>query len=201
VPIEYPATVPFNTSYEQGVTTLTNAILSYNLPFVTVGYSQGAMVTSQVLKNGTGSGNFLGGVVMGNPMRKQGDIFPGCPDPGGHGIMSAPYLLTSTPTSWWEFAIPNDLAACIDNDLSGMILTDIFMAFCEVFSVGEVIALAEVCLKMPAWKIFPAVMAIMPYVTPDAYAEVPHAQYATYCPLNNGQTCVQLATAYVQSLQ
>ena len=46
IPVAYPATVPFNTSYGQGLTNLQAAIAANPGPFALCGYSQGAMVTS-----------------------------------------------------------------------------------------------------------------------------------------------------------
>lgn len=82
--------------------------------FVVVGTSQGALIASQVAKKLI-SGEInrmsdnLGFFMIGNPAREQGRAFPGASSiPGGHGVATASYRLTNTPSWIWEFANPGD---------------------------------------------------------------------------------------------
>jgi len=85
-------------------------------PFVLVGYSQGAMVTSRILRRILGGdlkayrGGLLAGVTFGNPLREKGHTFPGGVDPGGHGL--DPNLLEGTPFWWHDYAIAGDIYTC-----------------------------------------------------------------------------------------
>ena len=85
-------------------------------PFILIGYSQGAMVTSRVLRRIL-DGNLkqyrpgiLAGVTFGNPLRERGHTFPGGADPGGHGL--DPKCLQGAPEWWHDYAIPGDIYTC-----------------------------------------------------------------------------------------
>jgi len=85
-------------------------------PFILIGYSQGAMVTSRVYRRIVGGdlrdyrNGMLAGVTFGNPLRERGHTFPGGTDPGGHGL--DPKLLMGTPDWWHDYAIPGDIYTC-----------------------------------------------------------------------------------------
>jgi hypothetical protein len=203
VGIDYPASVPFNTSVAKGVTALNTAIADINEDYVLVGYSQGAMVTSNVAKASSPAA-LIGAVTFGNPERQAGHTFPNCPDPGGHGIMSAPNLWTNTPSWWWDFAPPSDLAACVTNSLTGQWLTAIFEAACESFN-GNQQLLINTILKEGAnpLGIIPLIAQVLPYISPNiSTQEIPHTSYARYVPPvpGNTLTAVQLAINYINSL-
>jgi hypothetical protein len=204
IPVPYPATVPFNTSAAAGVNTLFSLMSANPGPFVLVGYSQGAMVVDAALK--TNPPNLIGGVTFGNPQRQRGHTFPNCPDPGGHGIMSAPNLLTNTPVSWWDFAHPSDLAACVFSNVTGQWLTLIFMAACESFT-GDMKVLLDTLRGAPL-DIINLAFQLIPYFLPQQ-GNVPHTSYAEYVPFipgpkllvnSNKLTCVQLAVQYLNTL-
>jgi hypothetical protein len=92
-----------------------------------IGYSQGAIVTSEtwmqdmVPDNGRlhwARGSILKAVTFGNPMREQGRVWH---DPGGpaaplssHGI--ADQLLTDTPTWWRDYAHKGDLYCDVEGE-------------------------------------------------------------------------------------
>jgi hypothetical protein len=92
--------------------------------FVLVGTSQGAAVISH-LYDALRYGNlqhfnsyFLGGFTFGNPRRQSGHTFTGYhPDPSGAGI--DPNQLIHSESSWWDFANPDDPAACCGNTRCG----------------------------------------------------------------------------------
>jgi pimeloyl-ACP methyl ester carboxylesterase len=200
IPVAYPATVPFNTSYEQGLTNLRAAIAANPGPFALCGYRQGAMVTSAMAK--TAPAGLVGGVTFGNPMRQAGHTFPGCPDPGGHGIM-VPDLLTDTPTSWWDFAAPDDLAACVSSDLTGEWLTAVFMAACQSFTGNFPLLVNTVKMLIGTpLDIVSIAEQVLPYLEPDTDGDTAHTSYAVYVPPAPGNTltAVELAINHLNSL-
>lgn len=114
-------------------------------PFAIGGYSQGAAVMSNVLKElQTPSGRLynrrgdcIGGVMFGNPMRKLnyrgpvGGTWSGTADSttatsGGHGSFPATgkYARLNTETvgfenKWVEFAAPGDVITCVGDNADG----------------------------------------------------------------------------------
>ena len=124
-PIPYAAALPFTRSVAGGITKLTDAINSTDGEFAIAAYSQGVMVAAPVyrsLRNGPlkhRKSDLRAVVAFANPAREAGHTFPGCPDPDGHGIMSAHNRLTDTEDLWWDFAIPNDLTSAVSDDLAG----------------------------------------------------------------------------------
>lgn len=125
VKVAYPAALfpafGTNGSVTKGVNFIIAAInnLPKGTPFALAGYSQGAFCHSLVLKElMSGSltsryADFKGATMFGNPCRLVNDLWPGGSwsgawdnagsTTGGGGCMPAPYRLTSTPDSWWEF--------------------------------------------------------------------------------------------------
>src|SRR5581483_3510291 len=125
-----------------GITNLTRLIKSNPGKFFLGGVSQGAYVISEVYKkilSPTGelhdrASDLLGGFAFGNPEREAGHTFPGCPDPGGHGIATPDARLVGSETKWWEFAAtksinspesPDIIAICGD-DVTGSLAQEIF---------------------------------------------------------------------------
>ena len=142
IPIPYAAALPFTRSVAGGITNLTDAINSTDGEFAIAAYSQGVMVTAPVyesLRSGPlahRKSDLRAVVAFANPAREAGHTFPGCPDPGGHGIMSSHNRMTDTEDLSVGFAIPNDLATTVGDDLAGRWLTTIFMAFCNEYASG-----------------------------------------------------------------
>lgn len=126
--VAYPAALfPGDSSLTKGVNNLKLQIsaLAPGTPFCLGGYSQGAAVCTQVLKElQTGSltsrmTDFKGAVMFGNPCRKtdalwpafgqyQGGLWSGSWDvanstTGGRGCFPASYRATSVPETWFEF--------------------------------------------------------------------------------------------------
>jgi Cutinase len=131
-PVNYPAaTFPMQPSINAGVAELSRLMTSAwlgewylpDLDAIPVGYSQGAIVTSDVLdlwragKLGGFKGEIVAGVTWGNPRREAGHTiaFPGAMDPGGSGIVT-PNLI-DTPSWWWDFADGKAMANSPGNDL------------------------------------------------------------------------------------
>jgi len=118
-PVGYPAAVyPMGRSVDAGERELERLIGFDHLPqdFALVGYSQGAIVTSRILRRVL-NGDLralqprLKAVVhFGNPLRERGKTFPGGRDPGGHGL--DPDCLRGTPDWVWELAAPGDIYCC-----------------------------------------------------------------------------------------
>jgi hypothetical protein len=132
-PIGYRAApFPMNTSVREGRDELCrqfeihrDRVVKYGAAMI--GYSQGAIVTSEtwmqdiVPDNGRlhwARGSILKAVTFGNPMREQGRVWH---DPGGpaaplssHGI--ADQLLTDTPTWWRDYAHKGDLYSDVEGE-------------------------------------------------------------------------------------
>lgn len=207
-PIPYPADLPILTSYEQGVTALTQQIdeLPDNANYALCGYDQGAMVVSQALNAalsglvGVDNGaNLLAGVTFGNPMRQTTHTIPHATDPGGAGIMSAPYLLTATPTWWWDFTIAADPIACNPATTTGTVATAIYMDLYAALWTGDIPTLLTLIDKYPAWTAL--VWEIAGILEGQVSTSTPHGQYGTNKPLaGNTQTCVQLAISFLNGL-
>ena len=198
--------MPFTRSVAGGIANLTHAINSTEGDFAIAAYSQGAMVAAHVyrsLRSGPlahRNSDLQAVVAFANPAREVGHTFPGCPDPGGHGIMSADHRLTDTEDLWWDFAIPNDLAAAVGDDLAGRWLTIIFMAFCNQFS-GSVGVVQDTLRVAPA-NAFAFGATLLPYFSGAASTNgAPHGQYGTYRPIpGNPKTCVDLAVEYLDGI-
>lgn len=128
----YPAApFPMGPSVQDGINLLTTQVNMYSPhagdQFVLIGTSQGAMACSQFYttwRNGPRANDLIGAVMFGNPAREAGHTFPGCPDPGGHGIWEI--RLTDTEEKWWEFALPNDPATTQGDELPGLFATFVF---------------------------------------------------------------------------
>ena len=108
---------PMGPSVAQGVQILTDYINNPSITpgkFALIGTSQGALITSQIVKKLVAGtiprlADCIGSFHYGNPAREQGKAFPGAASiPGGRGISNSTYRLTSTPSWVWEFANPGD---------------------------------------------------------------------------------------------
>jgi hypothetical protein len=135
---------PMKPSYDQGIEELVVQCRKHaGKPKVLAGYSQGAIVTSRVLKhevlNPAGrlhdlKDEFVGGVTWGNPDRElgvaNGNAFAGWPIPEGRGITDD--LLSGTPSWWLDFAHgansrwKRDLYTDAPNDEAGIDMTTIW---------------------------------------------------------------------------
>lgn len=215
VPIAYPAGIPFGSSVNSGGNALIQAIRANPGEFVILGYSQGAMVGSQVYQQSilpaTGSlhprsSDFLGAVMLGNPFRKVGTGWPGfLVSSTSHGIGAANKRMTTIPTGWREAASPADLAADINDDMTGQWLSTIFSTLDGgdvmnlVNTVTETVAESGSSSLTKQGKELLSYFGIGPTIgTP------PHTQYATYVPDltggGNTKTWVHLAGDYINSL-
>lgn len=116
--------MPLSQSVANGMAAV-EAILAANAgPWAIFGVSQGALISSNIydeVRSGSLTARhdtLLGGFMFGNPRREEGHTFPGCPDPGGHGI-DLHHLLSGSETLWWEFAHPLDGIAIQMDDAVG----------------------------------------------------------------------------------
>jgi hypothetical protein len=206
VPITYTADLPLLTSYQSGVALLAQNIaeLADGSNYVLVGYDQGAMVVSQIL-NSVAAGlvgqgcNLLAGVTFGSPMREESSTFPGDKSGAtGEGIMSSQYLLTNTPTWWWDFAIPTDIIPCGGDPTYGSVATTIFMDLYATWE-GDLPTLLTLIDEYPAWT--SELWAIAGIVQGNISTAIPHGQYGTYKPVTGStKTCVAWAIAYLNGL-
>lgn len=124
--VSYPANAfPMQPSIDAGDTEFAR-LLQLQPPTRTwgcIGYSQGAIVTSNILdriRNPSDAlsaylPSFIGGVTFGNPRREAGHTIPNGIDPGGHGIVTP--NLVDTPASWWDFADGKAMVNSPGNDL------------------------------------------------------------------------------------
>ena len=210
IPVAYEADFcPMQESVKQGVRKLINHIGARNGLFVLVGYSQGAGIVADVydeIRNGSLTSrrsDFLGGVAFGNPRRQAGHTFPGCPDPGGHGIAGVRHLLCDCEDLWWDFAVPGDLAACTDDSQAGQWASAIYQTlFCDytgditevVAPVGEIPDALEQGMEL--------VLCIENLVYGFAISGK-HADYQNpaYHPLpDDPRCCIDIARDYINSL-
>jgi hypothetical protein len=207
--VPYPGCVPFNPSYQAGVTTLVQMINQTNGHFAMVGTSQGAMVISKVYDKirygelASRNHHFLQGITYGNPCRQAGSIAPGCVDPGGHGINVDTFLLSNVDSRWWDFANPGDPAACNGagpwtvNGFTydyrgddGIWLARLFAEMCTNFN-GDLAALIRQLMNPPL-NIFELVFSL--YETLTGVTIGPHQTYGQTMPIAGSQkTCAQLA--------
>jgi hypothetical protein len=161
--LEYPAeSYPMNWSVQAGVNNLVALINSNPGKFMMAGFSQGAMVTSMVLREIlSGSlthrqNDLVAAVTFGNPMREAGHLWPALTaaiedinpnlDPGGHGIDGD--RLSSTPDWWWDFCNPGDPAASTGDGLEGQWSTILFDLLQQNYT-GDLLAVAALALLAP----------------------------------------------------
>lgn len=206
-PIDYEADLPLQTSYQQGVNHLAEAIdiLPEGSSYALCGYNQGAMVVSQTLNaaltgitGANNSANLLAGVTFGSPMRQSAHSIPHATDPGGAGIMSSQFLLTNTPTWWWDFAVAGDPITCNPATTTGQVATAVFMDLYTSWS-GDLPTLLTLIDKFPAWTSL--VWQIAGIVQGQITGAMPHGQYGTNKPIaGNNQTCIQLAINFLNGL-
>jgi PE-PPE domain len=189
-PIFYPASIPFTRSVAAGVNNLDSAMkaLRFNGPGVIVCYSQGAMVA----KSKVNSPDVLRVVAFGNPGREAGHTYPDSPlNPSGHGIMDADSRLQNTPENWWDYVIPNDLAACMGDSEADQFVTKIFMLLSEKPHLRDIPAiLLQNNIPRDKWN---TVLGLVPYLTGNADGVFPHGDYADYIAPGETKTFVQMA--------
>ena len=134
----YPAAVfPMGPSVKLGRAELVKQIAKHPGAFAMVGYSQGAMVVTEVFKHDIRNPggilhhrlrDLIAVVTFGNPHREQGHTYPSDPSPPtGRGIGDD--LLVDTPDYWWDFAQSDDfrdIYTNVPNDGAGEHMTAIF---------------------------------------------------------------------------
>lgn len=145
-PIGYEATAfPMAPSIAQGEAELVRQILlrSPSEPWAMVGYSQGAIITSNVYDRIRGGdlkayeATFLGGVTFGNPRRQADHTIPGGIDNGGMGIVTP--NLVNTEDKWWDFADDKSMVGSPGDDM-----------YCKC---GKGITAAAVADQRAVWQI------------------------------------------------
>jgi hypothetical protein len=215
--VDYPASLfDAGYSYETGVANTIDAINATSGPFVLAGASQGAAIISAVyneIRYGSLTNrrdDLLAGVTFGNPCREGGHTFPGCLDPGGHGIRAPQWRLSHTEVSWWDFAAPGDIICTNGNDfigelataifeyvwsqgLDGMTLPDEYAAAMSALTaaVNEAIAEAKSAPFTLISQTFNGVIEALTW-------GIPHDSYPTYKPLPlNSATTIELASNYL----
>ena len=166
--VGYPALgIPMQVSLGIGVTNLRNAVaaLPSGQRWMVGGYSQGAAVASQILRDtapggvlASRAGTFLGGTVFGNPRRPGGNYrgevggtWSGAWDnpgssTGGHGSFptTGTYSrLTNAecdPTKWIEFAEIDDIFSSTGDTPKGINWTEGNAAFIDLLNIPAIIA-------------------------------------------------------------
>jgi hypothetical protein len=172
---------PMKPSYDQGIEELVLQCRKHaGKPKVLAGYSQGAIVTSRVMKhevlNPGGrlhdlKDEFVGGLTWGNPDREfgvaNGNAFAGWPIPEGRGITDD--RLDATPSWWLDFAHganspwKRDLYTDAPNDAAGLDMTMIWhlVENVTISSLsGLLVKLLEVVQK-PMEEIVPLFRAVL----------------------------------------
>jgi PE-PPE domain len=208
------AAFPMAFSIGQGAATLTTAIRAVGGPFILVGYSQGAAITSIALNELlTGSltayaADCIAGVTFGNICRQPGKTAPGQTDPGGHGVW-ANHLLTDTPSWWWDFALPLDAACTIPDTTFGVDVQTAFEAFILSFTGGSLLTFLIQNLKLFGGGVQVDFGALGELITfgfaligaipaPAGMVSLgPHGGYYDTIPPGASLTCAQLAANYI----
>ena len=159
----YPAIgVPISASINVGIASLVGAIslLPPGQKFMFGGYSQGAAAASMVYKmlqpggvlHGK-SGDWLGSVTFGNPMRQvdhRGEVggtwsgkWDGPGDTGGHGSFPSvgPFarLTNSDPTKWIDFADYDDIITATGDSPNGVAWVGGNEAFLDLLNIPAVL--------------------------------------------------------------
>jgi hypothetical protein len=170
--------------------------------FALAGMSYGAWVVSNVLKEiQSGSltgraGDFLGGVVMGNPAREAAHTLPGITgaiDPGGHGICDADKRLTDSPSNWFEFAAPGDIIAVNGDDTAGELASAVF-DFIYYNTVGAQQDLTTAVDEFATASTSQQLVELYNSITEGATWQVPSESYTTYTPITGDtRNCVEVA--------
>ncbi|OIN79034.1 PE-PPE domain-containing protein [Mycobacterium malmoense] len=210
----YPAqALPMGPSVDEGISLLTEAVNTYSPnpgdQFVLMGISQGAMVCSKFYdswRTGPRADDLVAGIMFGNPAREAGHTFPGCPDPGGHGIWE--WRLTDTEDKWWEFALPGDPATTQGDDIVGQVSTDIF-EWMQADWAGGLEYLDQVVLTHPLEDIslldpFFDIVSLAEILYKDIYElATVHLTYGsptrTIIP-GDPRSCYEIAVDYINSL-
>jgi hypothetical protein len=187
-PIGYPGTAfPMDPSVAQGRAELCYQISKHPGEFAMIGYSQGAIVTSQVYKYDLLAPNGVlhhrlrdlkKAVTFGNPMREQGHTFPGDFDaPDGRGI--ADDRLVNTPDWWWDFAHRGDIYTDNPDDDSGEDKTAIYKIVMSQWWGGPDSILMQILevVQRPIPEIFAMLQAMTSAGLFFASGTGPHVNY------------------------
>ena len=208
------ALLPLRESVNDGVSNLSATIASCGTNFILAGYSQGAVVCSLVLRQ-LMSGSlqshypqFLGATMFGNPCRKKGDVAPVQDNPGGHGLWGN-NLLTATPDSWWEFAMPLDFATTVPDSVFGTDVCTIAEAIFGDCTGGSIITFILQNLGSSIQIDIRAVGDLLLFLghlcglvpsIPGMLSADPHGMYYNTAPPGASQTCAALAASYINQL-
>jgi len=123
-------------SIQVGVNNLISAIQQTPGPFMLAGYSQGAVVTSQVYQEIISGvlqdrrNDLLAGVTFGNPVRQKNHTWPGSSwsgafdssgsSTGGHGCLPEKFRMTGSIDSlWWDFTSVGDVFSSVGDTTVG----------------------------------------------------------------------------------
>jgi hypothetical protein len=177
--------------------------------FAMIVYSEGAIIGANIydmLRDPASSifhrrNDFIGAATFGNPRRQKGHTFPGCPDPGGEGIVTPTQV--GVEDSWWDFANPGDLYTTMDG-ATGEEAADMRAIWNFVYNVWNGVgSLTKQIFKMlgnPLLSIaaIEAMIAAMKFFGGGLR---PHMDYHLTTPLpGNGLTCWQLAYNHLNDI-
>lgn len=185
--------------------------------FVLLGYSQGAQVVSEILRELQPGGaieeympQLLAGVTLGNPMREAGHSFPNDPTGcTGTGINSQ-NLLAGTPDLWWDMTNTYDLAGNIPTGGAGTAINEMWQAAggLQVVSVEQLLAgFSNAANGIPDQlgdliKFGIDLVEALPFLTKAALraTTLGHTCFGSAKVGNTGLTFVQYAIQYLNSL-
>ena len=187
-PVGYPAhPFPMAPSVAAGRAELCRLISDKPGPFALVGYSQGAIICSQVFKYDLAPGGQLHhrlpdlqkAVMIGNPYRQQGIRYP-LPKAVGttsHGISDD--RLENTPDWWWEFAHTGDIYTDTPPTDAGEYMTAIYKIVQSQWWGGPDSILSQVfeLVQRPVVEVFAMVQAITNGILFAASGTRPHITY------------------------
>lgn len=220
-PIGYPANAfPMRPSYTAGEVEFVNQLYRWGCQRRTWGfggYSQGAIVTSNILDRlqtdlSDFADTFIGGVTWGNPRREAGHTLPGGLDPRGHGIVTP--NLVNTPDTVWDFACGKgmvgspgqDLYATCGYDGNAQAVID-EEAVWQIVDKGNIASAKDLVtaimslLKSPIKGGYGAVVAIVEALGFFGSGTAPHVNYQFVQPIpGDPRDCWRLALDHLNDL-
>lgn len=145
--------------------------------------------------------DFIGASTFGNPRRQAGHTFPGCPDPGGEGIVHPTQV--GVQDSWWDFANPGDLYTTM-NGATGQEAADMRAIWDFVYNIWNGVgSLAKQILKMLGNPLL-SIAAIEALISAMGFfggGLRPHVDYHLTTPLpGNPRTCWNLAFDHLNNI-
>lgn len=227
-PVQYgpggiPAAFPMQPSIDTGTAEMARLLRlrPTTVPWAFASYSQGAIVTADILDRlktdlADYAGSFRGGVTFGNPRREASHTIPGGIDPGGAGIV-APNLV-GTPPSVWDFAAGAKMVGSPGNDLYTTAgVGEDAQALADQRAIWELVDNVTVTSLLGSTSLVAEIFGLLANPLPGGISAVeailgaldffgiegitPHTSYQFVQPIaGDPRTCTQIALDYLNKL-